>query len=172
MRKYFIMIPLIQLFLFPSFALCCSCDTPPPPEIALAKFDYVFAGRVIDFEPVFERLKQSGRDTIMVSTASTDMVRWSVSVSYIWKGSIQDTVEIYSSMNGSSCGFQFEVGEMYLIYGRIIEKCEGRWKYPKWPENTVFPVIETNLCTRTKSWDAAEEDISALPNPLYERKNY
>ena len=85
-----------------------------------------------------------------------------------WKGSIQDTVDVYSARGEESCGFEFEVGQNYLIYARIIEKVENFGLHIRlWLRKVELPVIVTGLCTRTRLLEDAAEDLAELPDVYY-----
>lgn len=148
----------------PGVGLCCSCLTPGTPITELEKADVVIAGRVIDSEaPDARPSVNRGRAEMIVS--GCDMVRWSVVVTAVWKGTVADTVLVYSPRYGASCGFRFKVNEDYLIYGYIqgnlnlFEGCE-------WPPGTVAPWIGVSICSRSGPLNQALYDRHVLPDPM------
>lgn len=78
-------------------------------------------------------------------------------VKKVYKGKVtSDTVNIYTGMNGASCGWRFTLGERYIVYGdrqdyfyRLGYKC------PKGKN-----IFWTSTCHRTMPFD--EDEIAAL----------
>lgn len=122
------------LFLLASQSLfACSCAPSPPVSEALAGSDFVIYGRCVSFAIV------SDRDRVA-----------KIEVARKFKGDGKaKIVKIHAGISESSCGFDFMVGEHYLIYGSITK---GVWR--------------TGLCTRTrnlpKSWIVDDGEYSAL----------
>lgn len=114
-------------------ASACSCAPPRPPFEALARADAVFSGEVVSMKEPRGWL-----------SSSTDPITIEFKVSAVWKGDIHETVFIKTAWSSASCGYEFALGEQYLVYAR-----EGR----------------TSLCSRTKSIHAAIEDFAALGGP-------
>lgn len=140
----------------------------------MAESDYVLAGIVIGSEAPGPRSSVMAGDTTWY-VSSGDRVRWQFQVTAVWKGTIEDTVDIYSARLTSSCGVEFEVGEHYLVYGVVIDIEPDPipdWKTPAWPVGTVFPARRTSECTRTRAYQNAGSDISQLPDPLWTRTGY
>ncbi|HEX8681188.1 MAG TPA: hypothetical protein VF707_02670 [Ardenticatenaceae bacterium] len=119
----------------PQAAFACSCMMPSPPEEALEQAAVVFAGQLVEAEAA-----PAGG---MVSTA--DLIPYTFEVSQVWKGEVHSTITIGSAMSSASCGYEFAVGEEYIVYG-----FEGEG------------VLQTGLCTRTAPLASAEEDLTAL----------
>lgn len=121
-------------------ASACSCLPPRPPLEALSRADKVFIGEVVAMET---------RDGWWAS--STDPITVEFKARAGWKGEIHETMFIKTAWSSASCGFEFVLGEQYIVYAR-----EDR----------------TSLCSRTKNIEKAGEDIMALgegattaPNP-------
>ena len=113
----------------------CTCVPPPPPARAFAEADAVFMGKVISFEFVengYRRLAQ-------------------ISLVKIWKGDRSAMSEIYTASSSGACGYDFRVGETYVIYAYKDES--GR--------------LQTGLCRRTAQVDAATEDLNYLQTQAY-----
>jgi hypothetical protein len=152
----------------PAGVFGCSCTPPPPPAAALRASDIVFTGIVIGSEaPGYRPAVRNGDTTMVIS--SGDMVRYTFEVLCMWKGAVADTLEVYTARGGASCGYPFEVGKAYLVYGRIYEKLhEPSNPHIKimWPENVTYPLIRTGICSRTKLFDKAADDLAELPIPF------
>jgi len=102
----------------------------------LEQADVVFAGTVVSKE-----LRETESHWFMYFV--------SLEVSSSWKGVVEEkiTVTTNSDSLGSFCGFPFEEGQEYLIYG--------------YKENEGDPIF-TSICTRTKRLEDAQEEIAAL----------
>ena len=124
------------VFFFSQPAWPCSCEPPSPPVVTLDQADVVFAGRVVskeirEIEPYW----------------LIDFVTFEVSSS--WKGVVEEkiTVTTNSDSLGSFCGFPFEEGHDYLVYGYNVKE-----------EDRIF----TGLCARTKRLEEAQDEIAEL----------
>jgi len=65
-------------------------------------------------------------------------------VSKTWKGVDKKTVTVKTGMGGGDCGYGFTKGKAYLVY------CYGKKE------------LSTNVCTRTRSLDRAQEDLKEI----------
>lgn len=75
------------------------------------------------------------------------MLEVTIQVDRAWKGAPCGELTLETAADGATCGFGFEEGKSYLVYAAE----EGG--------------LTTNLCTRTRSIDQAEEDLAALGEP-------
>lgn len=146
-----------------SVASACSCMWVDPLQ-ALAYSDNVFLGTVISREEPPPRYILYNGDSVQVISGG-DMIRWRLVASQAWKGPPLSVVEIYSERSEVSCGFEFNIHETYLVYASSMESdwVTGRG----WPEETEFPLLTTNLCSRTRSLDRADVDLSELGEPTW-----
>jgi hypothetical protein len=134
-RLLLVVLLLATVLTQPQSAFACSCIPSGPPEEALEQATVVFAGRVVDADPA-----PAGE---MVNTA--ELVPYTFEVSQVWKGDVNSTITLGSSVSSASCGYEFVVGEEYIVYG---SEAEGG--------------LQTGLCTRTAPLASAEEDLVAL----------
>ncbi len=59
-----------------------------------------------------------------------------------------DTINIYTSINSAVCGFDFDIGEIYIVYGKGKTFLGSSiFLGRKYPEGNNL--IWTNICTRT-----------------------
>jgi hypothetical protein len=112
----------------PNCAYACSCRPPGTPAEELNQSDAVFLGRVVE-----------------VNAGSGDSTTVTFDVSNVWKGQITRTSILVTPGSSASCGFTFEQGKDYVVYGRMNEGS-----------------LNTNLCSRTRLAGEATEDIAAL----------
>lgn len=114
----------------PQQSQACTCLPPPPPARAVAEAAAVFVGQVISFEEFPAQYERLAR----------------FSVQRAWKGLSGEVDSIYTPFSEASCGYDFEVGETYLVYAFIDER--GR--------------MMTHLCSRTRPASFAQTDLNYL----------
>lgn len=128
----------LLLLLAPKPCAACSCEGPPgTPMEELASHDVVLAGRIVEIvEPAdFRR-----QEYLLVTFA----------VSSVWKGEVPQVVTVSTAPNGALCGYPFELGEQYLVYG--YSSVDG---------------LHAGLCSlRTNVLSAATEDTQQLGDPI------
>ena len=112
-------------------ARTCSCLPPPAPAKAFAEADAVFTGKVVSFELTGDAFSPR---------------RAKFSVTKIWKGERSAVSEILTANNSAACGYDFQVGENYVIYA---DKNNNEKLY-------------THICTRTKPARFAADDLKYL----------
>jgi hypothetical protein len=76
-------------------------------------------------------------------------------VTTTWKGIAEKNVVVHTASDSAACGFNFEVGESYLVYA-----------YRTGEEGAKDRTLATNICTRTRlAGDGAKDDIAELGPP-------
>jgi hypothetical protein len=87
-----------------------------------------------------------------------------IKVEKIYKGKSQsDTISVITPINGAGCGFGFQVGQIYIIYGTTNDGVLPGNSLKRFSTNNQ--TYWTNLCTRTTEFFEAEEDeIKAIRN--------
>ena len=131
--KYLIALTVLLIF-FASIsdkAAACSCSVPPAPLVALEQSDFVFSGVVRSITP----LKSTYGGNLLVN----------IQVLSKWKGDVNRDIIVQTADNSAACGYNFERGKSYLIYGHVYEG-----------------VPSTNICTRTARLENAGEDLRDL----------
>ena len=158
----------LALIAIPAAVWACSCSGTNP-EGALAVSDLAFTAYVLKHEdPPAHRSYYNG-DSIF-TIGSGDMIRWLVVPTRGWKGSLTDTLALYSPRNGASCGYVFQTGKEYLVYARILkQKSDYWWSQAGWPDSVAFPLALTTICNRTRPITHAQEDLAYLGEPTWER---
>ena len=117
-------------------AQACSCAFPPgSPAEELAQADAVFAG-------VATSVKAHRK--LFILPSSSDPVTVEFDVSHVWKGPQQESLTVKTVRSESSCGYEFQKGEWYVVYAR-----NG----------------ETGLCSRTTPTWRAFADFKELDAP-------
>lgn len=64
-----------------------------------------------------------------------------------WKGITQESVTVSTSSNSGLCGYNFKMGESYLVY--------------------TYGEYSTSICSRTRQASGADEDLLALGEPSF-----
>ena len=67
-----------------------------------------------------------------------------------WKGETADTIQIQTADNSAACGYNFELGESYLVYAYANDVAAN------------LSDLSVGLCGRTSLVANAEEDIAEL----------
>jgi len=116
----------------------CKCIAPPPPLAALGSADGVFSGQVIRRADPLAGQK---------GVSSLSPVDYTFRVEDVWKGDIGDTVVVRTARSSASCGYPFEIDDVYLVYAT---RDPSGWR--------------TDLCTRTTGMEWADDDLAAFAN--------
>ena len=134
---------------FTHSASACSCigERTVPDEFNASAA--VFVGRVVaQLEMKLASNPRGFRDL--------DMMRYTLVVEKGYRGvTASDTVVVYTGMGGGDCGFRFEVGRRFVVYGVTTEGFASDYSstYPLSGPN----IFRTNICFRTRAFDKAEE---------------
>ncbi len=136
--KYFTAKYIVALFFLvllhasaPAKSLACSCIAPAGPLVELGSSDFVFSGVVQSITPINA---EYGRTLIV-----------KLQVLSKWKGNLTKEVVVVTADNSAACGYPFEKGRSYLVYGYEHEN-----------------VMQTGICTRTTRLEDADEDLRDL----------
>ncbi len=125
-------------------AYACSCipsgGEPLKQQIAKAKKDSaaVFSGKVLEI------IKKPENYQIVVK----------FQVQSSWKGNVSKQITVTTASDSAMCGYNFEVGESYLVYtsGADVKN------------------LRTDICTRTAKLSAAKADTKLLGKAKFLRK--
>ena len=139
MKKLTGLAAFIFLLLGYDVAVACSCKPSPPPAEALKEARAVFTGEAIRVREPGTTAVRNRRGKIVAHKVTLGAeVRFKVIK--VWKGLTRSVVTVYDG----PCGFGFVKGGRYLVYAYG----DGR--------------LGTSMCSRTKSIDAAQQDLTAL----------
>ena len=131
--KFFTSVVLLLLIacLMPNTASACSCIAPEGPLEEMSNSDFVFSGIVKSIS------SNHGPHGITLKVR--------LQVLSQWKGELPEEVIVETADNSAACGYPFDKGKSYLIYGYMHEGVMG-----------------TGICTRTARLEDASEDLTAL----------
>jgi Tissue inhibitor of metalloproteinase len=126
----------------------CSCSTPSiEKDIKLS--DVVIVAKVISNEHIYVENKDLKKGKFKTSLSKTI-----VEVEQKFKGkNKKSTVTFYSGNGRGNCGFQFEVGERYIIFGYKKGRLLSLYDFGL-PKNKSL--YWTDTCTRTRKYDIEE----------------
>ncbi|MCY3912895.1 MAG: hypothetical protein OXG43_06570 [Chloroflexi bacterium] len=123
-------------------AHACKCVEPGSPSEEMAKFDAVFAGRVVSvhhsYDPEARSVGPEDRSTI------------GFEVSTVWKGAVHESTTITTPPTGGSCGYRFVEGESYVVYAYDSPYGDGGYT--------------AGICGRTALLAEAQADVDELGN--------
>lgn len=141
MRRLIVVIAVLcWLGVMPSLAQACSCAGPGTPCDSYGSAAAVFAGTVIGIREL-ERPKPEDKVGLFYRRA----FKFSVEQSYL--GISGTEVEIVTGRGGGDCGYSFRMGGRYLVYAYRSQN-----------------QLATNICSRTKPFADANEDLAFLGN--------
>ena len=100
-------------------ASACSCERAQTALAGLASSEFAFAGTVVGIADFVPMAVNSGEQE-EIEHLSFFFARFEVDRS--WKGIDGEEVTLLSWVNdGATCGYTFELGEDYLVYGGITD---------------------------------------------------
>ncbi len=108
---------------------------------------------VISMEPqeAFEKTTSvfSGVVTAVDETSGMAFKKVTFAAGNVWKGDVAHSITVLTPSDGANCGYDFHVAQEYLVYAT----------------GSSVGLI-TDLCTRTRLFNAAAEDLSFLGNGI------
>jgi Tissue inhibitor of metalloproteinase len=121
----------------------CSCVAQGPPCQAYWQADAVFVGQVEAKEIKEEILKTPTGEEIRRTDAE---VRVTFTITEAFRGVTRKEVDIFTTTGGGSCGYNFEMDGVYIVYA---------YEYPKGGGK-----LQTDICTRTQKYSEHIPDIA------------
>lgn len=128
---------LFSLSIVPTTSYACSCAQPPSVEDELERSQAVFSGKVLEVKEQ-KNFKGYVKKRVLIEVEET------------WKGVSESQVIITTGSGGGDCGYEFQVGQEYLVYAT---------------ESTMYgdkAELVTVICDRTTGLSAAQEDLTVL----------
>lgn len=139
MRHLIVLIGACALLgVFSSTANACSCAGPPSPCESYGSAAVVFVGTATG-------LRAEPRSNQKQVDWTPRVFKFSVEQSYL--GVAGTEIEVSTGSGGGDCGYEFKIGERYLVYAY---QSDNR--------------LATGICTRTKLFAQASDDIAFLGN--------
>lgn len=138
---------LVLLGVMSATANACSCGGPGTPCEGYGSATAVFAGAAVSMrenkrpDPA---KREANRDQEEIDVLPRTF-RFSVEQPYL--GIDGAEIEISTGSGAGDCGYDFKIGQRYLVYA---------YRYKD--------QLTTSICTRTKSFERANEDLAFLGN--------
>lgn len=156
-----LLLTLILVFVGTINSFACSCEGEGTVSGSVKHSDVVFSGEVIS------RTVTANYDSLgMVVTGDTSnmYLKWrelptavvKIKVDKMFKGQlVYDTITILTPINGAACGYNFQVGQKYIVYATIFDELlmTDKLKRRTFDNKTFW----THQCTRTQNWNTSEE---------------
>ena len=133
---------------FSKISFCCDCG-PISIKQGIESSDIVVKGEIISKE-VITNYKTGYKEA-----------RFKMVVLEKYKANLTaDTFTIITNVDGGMCGYKFEIGQKYIVYGNFIKIQDNFYELNPLPRNS----FATNSCTRTMIYNSNE--IEAIKNIL------
>ncbi len=123
-------------------AICCTCVSLSKSTVKseFKKSDVIFVGKVLSKENI--EIKD-----VQFPNIKTEYIEYSFEIVTLFKGtSKRDTIKIVTGTGNDDCGFQFVVGNEYIVYSYL-------YRNNLMESLNISPFFFTEICTRTKSSD-------------------
>jgi len=143
MRAFYFVAAMLFALMLPSVTvMACSCMGGGSPCQGYGGATAVFVGTVID---VRTKERTPTRDPREIDW-SPRTFKFSIEEPFL--GVAGANVEIATGTGGGDCGYDFKIGERYLVYAYRYSDEDSR--------------LSTGICTRTRPYAKAEEDLEFL----------
>lgn len=131
---------LIVVSLASPTANACSCGGGGAPCESFGTASAVFAGTVIG-------VRENPRPKVIDRNETDWLPRfvYKFSVQQAYSGVTGTEVEVHTGSGGGDCGFQFKIGQRYLVYAQLYKER-----------------LLTGICSRTRAFSQATEDLAFL----------
>jgi hypothetical protein len=140
----------------------CSCEGEATVPSSVKYSDVVFNGQVIS------RTLTTNYDSLgIVVTGDTSKMyfKWRdspiavvrIKVDKMYKGHlVSDTLTILTPPSDAACGYNFQVGQKYIVYATIFDEMlmTDKLKRRTFDNKTFW----THQCARTRNWNITEEN--------------
>ena len=137
-----------------SSTFACDCVGESTVEESVKSADIVAVGTVISKSLVTltdsEEIKLFHPDTLLYKTFpySMTIVQYKVVIEQVFKGKkSSDTIIVYTGVGHGDCGYNFVIGDKYIIYGQketYIGHDFNKFNFPKGED-----IYWTDICKRT-----------------------
>lgn len=149
MKTITYILTILILLLFNQKLEACSCVGERPVKEAIERVDAVFTGTIIEKEEIriYDTLSHDQR------VYRVEM-KYKIAVETVYKGqSLSDTSLIFTGRGGGDCGYNFQIGQKYIVYAGHIETDERYSGQVFIDKKSAF---RTTICTRTRKYQTEE----------------
>ena len=141
-------------------ARACRCEGETSVKEALRSATVVFKGKILSRELTdslgqYEAKLVGDPKSPLRNILRTSMAIYRIEVEKLYTGKMtSDTVTIITAPTTAGCGYQFVVGDEYIIYGEDSDyRGSAKLTYKSTSNSTYW----THICTRTQEFDSLEE---------------
>jgi hypothetical protein len=173
---------IITIFLMSTFNIySCSCIGKSSVKNSFENNDLIVVGKVLErkevkiyhdtfssrtlynkYKDTLDKMYGSFEKYLTRTHTISSVLEFKIVITKSYKETHLDTVYIRTGYGHGDCGFMFEIGREYLIYGEnyteTIYTDFGNRTYDK----TLSGTFRTNICTRTKLLSEAEDETDIL----------
>ncbi len=153
---------LILFFVSAQNINACSCEDEETISESVKSKDVIFKGQVVSIS-IYPMPDSLG--ILIIGDTSTINTKWlyyptalvKIKLDKSFKGHLtSDTLTILTPLHDASCGFQFRIGQTYLVYATIYDELVvyNHIRKRSIHTNTFW----TNACTWTREWNLTEEN--------------
>ncbi len=135
----------------PAPTQACLCLPDVSANQAFEKSSAVFIGVVREVNN--QQVEVIQRKVPFPLPSTVLICRFRMEVLAAWKGVTGDDVTVLTGTGGGDCGYDFEMGEVYLVYGEVRSA----------------DTVSTNICTRTHAYRDGSPDLADLGPPAIDR---
>jgi hypothetical protein len=134
-------------------SIACSCIGEATVKEEIKRQDAVLVGTIVESEEIriYDTLSPS-------KTIYRVEIKYTLVVETVYKGrQVSDTAFIFTGSGGGDCGYNFQLGQKYIVYAGNFMPDE-RYNSPVSTEN--ISSFYTSICTRTRPYN--EEEIEEI----------
>jgi hypothetical protein len=139
----------------------CTCIGESNVKSEIKSTDAVFVGTITKSEEI--RIY----DTLSLNkTIYRVEMKYTMVVETVYKGrQMSDTAFIFTGIGGGDCGFNFNIGQKYIVYAGHLKTTDLNDKEVFVEKNRAF---NTNICTRTRQFN--EQEIKEIEMCLKKKR--
>lgn len=148
MKKVKFILTILAIIMLFGQSVACTCMEKPTVNDAIARQDVVLVGVIIASEEIWIPDSMINNRLTYRTEIKNVMI-----VESVFKGkNLTDTTYIYTGSDGGDCGFNFRVGEKYIVYGSYETEAQYKGQELKGKKSALY----TTMCTRTMIYDFGE----------------
>lgn len=180
MKQVLTILGFLVIGLLSENVFACSCVGKSTVKGAYKSSDIIMSGEVVSLTDEFLPDSAKIKEMIALGISTDNQNKWLygysvkkvlIKVDNILKGQlISDTLTIITGLGGGDCGFEFKLGQKYIIYG--FNKNYFNVNFKNQDVINGQNVYWTNICTRTQEYNRNEfEKLVKLRNKKQPRTN-
>jgi len=127
----------------------CSCTGERAIKEEIENQDAVFVGFVKEAEQI--RIYDTLSPNHIIDRVE---MKYTMVIESVYKGSqMSDTVFIFTGIGGGDCGYNFKIGQKYIVYGRYLKTADRHNRRMFIDKKSAF---YTTICSRTRKYQSEE----------------